>query len=209
MFVVRHIRQMPLPMPADTTNPILLDLPDTVETARLQLRPPRAGDGPALLEAVNESLPELRRFLASLPWVAAEQTLDLTEAFCRNAQANFIARRDLPFLMFEKGSGQLLGGTGLHRTVWETPKTEVGYWCRTSRSGQGFVGEAVAALVEYAFRHIQAVRVELVTDAENQRSRRVAERCGFALEGTLRHERRAPDGSLRTTCLYARLADGR
>lgn len=188
------------------TNPVLLDLPDAVETARLVLRPPRAGDGPALLEAVTESLPELRRFLASLPWVAAEQTLELTETFCRNGQANFLARKDLPFLMFERSSGQLLGGTGLHRTVWETPKTEVGYWCRTSRSGQGFVSEAVGALVEYALRHIRAVRIELVTDAENQRSRRVAERCGFALEGTLRHERRAPDGSLRTTCIYARVA---
>jgi len=34
----------------------------------------------------------------------------------------------------------------------------------------------------------------------------VAERCGFELEGVLRHERRAPDGSLRNTCIYARLA---
>lgn len=193
----------------EVINPVLLDLPDTVETPRLLLRPPRAGDGPALLDAITESLPELRRFLASLPWVAAEQTIELTEAFCRNGQANFLTRKDLPFLMFEKGSGQVLGGTGLHRTVWETPKTEVGYWCRTSRSGQGFVSEAVTALVEYAFRNIRAVRVELVTDAENQRSRRVAERCRFALEGTLRDERRAPDGSLRTTCIYARLPGDR
>lgn len=186
-------------------DPILLDLPAQIETDRLLLRPPTAGDGPRLLEALTESLPSLRRHLASLPWVAADQTLESSEIFCRNAAANFLARRDLPFLLFEKSTGQLVGSAGLHRTVWFTPKTEVGYWGRTSTSGHGFVTEAVNALVDYAFVHLQAIRVELVTDEENHESRRVAERCHFTLEGVLRHERRAPDGSVRNTCLYARL----
>jgi len=189
-------------------DPILLDLPAALDTERLLMRPPQAGDGPALLSAINDSLAELRRFLASLPWVAAEQTLESAEIYCRNAQANFLARRDLPFLLFEKSTGQLVGATGLHRIVWATPKVEFGYWCRTTRSGKGFVSEAVAALVDFAFGHLHAVRVELITDEENTGSRRLAERCGFVLEGVLRKERRAPDGILRNTCIYARLPEG-
>ena len=54
------------------TDPILLDLPLSVETTRLLLRPPQAGDGDRLYAAVAESLPVLRRFLAAVPWVAAE-----------------------------------------------------------------------------------------------------------------------------------------
>jgi len=189
------------------TEPILLNLPDRIETPRLTLRPPRTGDGPALHAALTESLPELRRFLASLPWVAAEQTIESAESFCRNGEANFIARRDLPFFVFEKVSGSLVASAGLHRTVWQTPKTEVGYWCRTTASGKGYVTEAVNALAEYAFQHIKAVRVELITDEENVSSRRVAERSGFVLEGVLRNERRAPDGTLRNTCVYARAAN--
>ena len=88
--------------------------------------------------------------------------------------------------------------------MWETPKTEVGYWIRSSRAGQGFVTEAVQALCDYAFTQIGAVRVELVVDEENVASRRVADRAGFHLEGTHRNERRAPDGTLRNTCVYAR-----
>ncbi len=190
-------------------DPILRDLPLAIETPRLLLRPPRTGDGAVLFEALVESLPDLRRFLASLPWVAAEQTLASAETFCRNAEANFLSRKDLPFLVFDKGSGHLLASVGLHRTVWQTPKTEIGYWCRSSACGQGFVTEAVAALVDYAFCHLQAVRIEIVTDEENTASRRVAERAGFTLEAVLRHERRAPDGSLRNTCLYARLPSAR
>jgi len=189
-------------------DPILLDLPAAIDTERLVMRPPQAGDGPALLAAIDESLPELRRFLASLPWVAAEQTLESAEIYCRNGQANFLARKDLPFLLFEKSTGQLVGATGLHRIVWATPKVEVGYWCRTTRSGRGFVSEAVTALSDFAFGHLHAVRVELITDEENTGSRRLAERCGFVLEGVLRRERRAPDGTLRNTCIYARLPEG-
>jgi RimJ/RimL family protein N-acetyltransferase len=48
------------------------------------------------------------------------------------------------------------------------------------------------------------VRVELITDEDNERSRRVAERCQFTLEAVLRNERRAPAGDLRSTCIYAR-----
>lgn len=187
-------------------DPILLDLPQNLETERLLLRPPQAGDGKALFAAVAESLPELRRFLNSLPWVAAEQSVEASEVYCRTAQANFLGRKDFPFLLFDKASGQLVGASGLHRVVWATPKAEIGYWCRTSQVGKGFISEAVTALADYAFGHLATVRLEIITDEDNRESRGVAERCDFQLEAVLRHERRAPDGTLRNTCVYARLA---
>lgn len=189
-------------------DPALLDLPASLDTPRLLLRVPRAGDGAQLHEAVRESLPALRRFLASVPWVAGEQSPAASEAYCRTAAANFLARADLPFLIFERAGGALVGATGLHWPDWSVPKIEVGYWVRSSCAGRGYIGEAVQALVHYAFDRLGAVRVELVTDAANTASRRVAERSGFALEGVLHHERRAPDGSLRNTCIYARLSTG-
>jgi hypothetical protein len=186
------------------TDPILLDLPARIETERLIMRPPEAGDGERLHAAIAESLPALRRYLGSLPWGAGEQTVATAEAYCRNSQANFLARRDLPFLLLEKASGEIVGATGLHRTVWTTPSTEIGYWGRTPTAGRGFVSEGVRALCDYAFDQLAAVRIEIVTDEGNTPSRRVAERCRFVLEGILRSERRAPDGTLRNTCIYAR-----
>jgi RimJ/RimL family protein N-acetyltransferase len=185
-------------------DPILLNVPSVVETNRLILRHPRAGDGAALHEAVSESLPELRKFLASLPWVAAEQTVESAEIYCRTAESNFLARRDLPYLLWDKRTQEVVGGAGLHRSDWNTPKSEVGYWCRTSRCGAGIATEAVNALSELAFQKLVVARLELVTDEANSPSRRVADRCGFVLEGILRNERRSPDGTLRHTCIYAK-----
>jgi RimJ/RimL family protein N-acetyltransferase len=188
-------------------DPILLNLPAQIETPRLLLRPPRTGDGAAVFEAVKESISELRRFVASLPWAAAEPSLESSEVFCRTGEANFLLRKDFPFLAFEKSTDRLVVSTGLHRTDWQTPKAEVGYWCRTSATGNGFVTEAVTAVAQYAFDHLKMVRLEIITDEENAASRRVAQRAGFTLEGVLRNERRAPDGSLRNTCVYARVAN--
>jgi RimJ/RimL family protein N-acetyltransferase len=187
-------------------NPLLIDVPIRMETHRLILRPARRGDGALLHEALVESITELRRFLWFLPWVAEEQTPDSAEIRCRTCEANFAARTDLPFLAFDKSSGRLVGSVGLHRTDWQVPKTEVGYWIRPSATGNGYATEGVQPLVEWAFGPLGARRVELVTDEQNLSSRKVADRCGFELEGIHRNVQRAPDGGLRNSCVYARLA---
>jgi len=189
-------------------NPLLIDVPVRIETRRLMLRPPGMGDGALLHEALVESITELRRFLWFLPWVAEEQTPDSAEIRCRTCEANFAARTDLPFLAFDKSSRRLVGSVGLHRTDWQVPRTEVGYWIRPSATGNGYASEGVKALVSWALDGLGAHRVELVTDEQNLASRKVAERCGFELEGIHRNVQRAPDGSLRNSCIYARLPVG-
>lgn len=183
---------------------VLFDLPTSIDTERLFVRAPQAGDGLVLHAAITESLEELRRFPGSLPWAVSEQTVESAELYCRNGHSNFIARRDLPFLLFERDTGELVGSASLHGLNWDVPKTGIGYWVRTPRAGKGYISEAVDALTTYAFAHLEAARVEIFVDELNTASRRVAERCGYELEGILRHDRRAPDGLLRSTCIYAR-----
>jgi RimJ/RimL family protein N-acetyltransferase len=50
-----------------------------------------------------------------------------------------------------------------------------------------------------------AVRLEIRSDARNAASRRVAEKCGFELEGILRRARRDAAGDLADACVYARV----
>lgn len=185
-------------------EPLLVDVPAHLETERLVLRPFRAGDAQALYEALAESIGALREFLGHLSWVAELPTLASAQIRCRRCEANFLLRTDLPYLAFAKDTGRLVGSVGLHRTDWDLPRTEVGYWTRSSAAGQGYASEGVMALTRWALQGLGAQRVDLVTDASNVASRRVAERCGFALEATLRHMARGPDGSLRSHCIYAR-----
>lgn len=179
------------------------EFPDHFATERLQVRSPRPGDGQLVYAAVVETLDELRAWPASLPWALHEPSPEASEAFCRQGHADFLARKDLPMLLFMRESGEFVGASGLHRFNWQVPKFEVGYWCRKQFHGQGLVAEAVRGLLAFAQHHLGARRVECFTDEANGPSRRVAERSGFVLEGVMRNERRNPDGSLRNTCVYA------
>jgi len=187
------------------SDPLLFPVPNSLETARLQLRSFRTSDASQLHEALLESIAELREHLWFLPWVAEEQTLQSAEVRCRKAEANFLIRTDLPYLAFSKSTGRLVASVGLHRTDWPLPKTEVGYWVRTTEAGKGYGTEAVLALTDWALGSLKARRVELVTDEANYGSRRLAERCGFTLEGVLRNTMQSPDGQIRNSCVYARL----
>ena len=53
-------------------------------------------------------------------------------------------------------------------------------------AGQGYTTEAVRLLVDYLFGAKKVNRISLVIVPENASSRRIAERCGFKLEGTAR-----------------------
>lgn len=180
-------------------------IPTLIQTPRLRLRPFRAADASEFHAALIESMDDLRRYLWFLSWVAEEPTLASAEARCRTAEDNFLLRTELPFLAHDAASGRLVGSIGLYRTDWSMPKTEVGFWIRSSETGKGYAREGVAALTSWALDGLGAKRVELVADERNLGSRAVAERCGYRLEGILHNVQEAPDGSLRNSCIYARV----
>lgn len=187
------------------TNPLLIDVPERLQTARLLLRVSQAGDGAVVCEAVRESLDRLRPWM---PWAQTAPEPEQQEQHQRRSRAAFLLRDDLTWLMFERlgdGEGLFVGGVGLHRIDWDVPRFEVGYWVRTGFEGQGLVAEAVRALTRLAFDRLAAARVEIRMDGTNLASRRVAERCGYTLEGVLRHNGLTPAGALRDTCVYARV----
>ena len=73
--------------------------------------------------------------------------------------------------------------------------------------GRGFVTEAVTAILDMAFDHMGAHRISLRTDETNTRSRLVAQRCGFVLEGRIRDAHRHSDGSVTSELLYGLLGE--
>jgi RimJ/RimL family protein N-acetyltransferase len=183
-------------------NPILLNIPDHFSTERLDIRAPRPGDGVELNAAVNETWEDLSTWA---PWARVRPTLEESEALMREAVAKWLRREDLWMLAFLKGTGTLVASSGLTRMDWSVPRFEVGYWCRKRFVGQGYVTEAVRGIVDFAVRELGAKRLHLLIDSRNARSRRVAERAGFQLEGRQPRHLRANDGTLADAELYGLL----
>lgn len=182
----------------DTEPPVLL--PPQFETPRLILRPPTAQDAAAVNAATCASFAELQPFM---DWAIAPPTLAASAAFCATGSRELQAQGACPLLMFRRSNGLLLGGTGFASYDLAVPKFELGYWCLTSATGNGYVSEAVVAQCRYLFEALQAQRIELRMDDRNVASYAVAERLGFTLEATLVNDARGNDGTLRDTRVYA------
>lgn len=167
----------------ETIDNILRDVPASVDTARLTLRCPQPGDGVEFHAAVLDSIDELRPWMR---WADPLPSLQADEARIRRAHVQFLERTELWYLIFLKGTGTMVGWTGLHYPDWSVPSFEIGYWGRTPYTGKGHITEAVIGLRDFAFAVLGARRLQLVCNADNQRSAALARRTGLEQEGTLR-----------------------
>ena len=187
-------------------DPILIDVPRELAGPHVLLAAPQLGLGAEMALAITQSLDHLKPWM---PWAQDAPTAESAEAVVRRMHADFVTRRDLCFHVFALAGdgrrGRLLGGTGLHRIDWAVRKFEIGYWLRPELQGQGLASECVQLLCKMAFDALRARRVEIRCDTRNTRSRAVAERCGFELEGVLRRESLGVDGEPRDTAVYARI----
>lgn len=184
-------------------DPLLIEFPTEFFTERLHIRMPMPGDGKKVWAALQASMKELQPWM---PFAQKEQTEQEVESNIRDAYVKFLGRQDLRFLVFLRESGEFVVSSGLHRINWSIPKFEIGYWIDSRYSGQGYVTEAVQGLSDFAFKELNARRVEIRCDAENTKSRAVPERLGYTLEGILKNDDLSADGlELRDTCVYAKL----
>jgi ribosomal-protein-serine acetyltransferase len=184
-------------------NPMLLDFPTEFYTERLFIRMPQPGDGKAVFQAIHASIHEFKSWL---PFANEELSEDTIETNIRQAHAQFLMRKDLRLLIFLKDSKQFVGSSGLHNPNWSIPKFEIGYWLDTRFCGNGYMTEAVSGITQFAFDSLHARRLEIRCDTLNVRSKAIAERVGYTLEGTFKNDDISADGmGLRDTYIFAKV----
>lgn len=84
----------------------------------------------------------------------------------------------------ERQSGEMIGRIG----CWQPegwPGFEIGWTLRRAYWGHGFATEGARAAMDYAFGELQQSHVISLIRPENAASRRVAQRLGEKLQGTM------------------------
>ncbi len=186
-------------------NPILVEFPERIETERLYLRACLPGDGKIVYDAIQASIEDFKKWL---PFANKDQTVEETEINIRESYSQFLLRKDIRLQIFRKEDDVLVGSTGLHRINWDVRKFEIGYWCDSRYQKKGYISEAVENLVDFAFEHLQANRIEICCDPDNENSRKIPEKLGFTLEGILRKNSLSANGKeLRDTCIFAKIKE--
>ena len=90
------------------------------------------------------------------------------------------------FAIVDADDGAFLGVALAPVIEHEGREVELGYIVDPVARGRGVGTAALRQLTAWAFEELGALRIQLIIDAENAASRRIAERCGYVHEGTLR-----------------------
>jgi RimJ/RimL family protein N-acetyltransferase len=168
---------------------------------RVTVRGYEDADAQPLLDAVIEARDTLAPWM---PWVNEVQGYEDRLDYVRRMRARFDdPHDDIVYGIFDRASGEYLGGTGVHRIDWNVPKFEIGYWLKPSAHGRGAATDASRLLARMAFEDLGAARVEIRCDVNNEKSANVPRRLGFVHEATLRCDSRTPQGGLRDTMVFA------
>ena len=115
----------------------------------------------------------------------------------------------VPLFIFREEDDTLLGGITLDNIRRGPSQSAVlGYWIGKEHARNGYMSEAIKALVAYSFSVLDLSRIEAATLAKNKASRGVLEKSGFKYEGVAQSYLQI-DGKWRNHVLYSNLRSDR
>lgn len=160
------------------------EMPREIRTERLLLRPFRLSDVDDVYDYAHD--PEWGRFLpVPKPYLHSD-----AEDFLRRQLAKKWSEEPDWAVVFD---GKVIGGVSLHDGDRERRTIELGYAVARAHWSQGFVTEAVKAVVAAAFRNLSLKTISAMADVRNTASWRVMEKAGMTRKRVVQED--SPSGS--------------
>ncbi|MCK4870387.1 MAG: GNAT family N-acetyltransferase [Gammaproteobacteria bacterium] len=144
-----------------------------LETKRLLLRVLDANDAAKVQMLANQQS-------------IADQTIMIPYPYPDGLASQWIAHlatmqvegKQAVFAITIKATGELIGVVGLViKDNGSVP--ELGYWLGVDYWGQGYMSEAVMAIIDYGFSELKLSKISALHFMQNAASGRVLEKCGF------------------------------
>ncbi|MFD9637225.1 GNAT family N-acetyltransferase [Streptomyces violascens] len=169
----------------------------TLENEYVQLRP-IAPDDHASLHTIAMD-PEIWRYTV----YRIETDADF-DAFFEGLLCEHLAGRRVVFHITDKRSGRAAGSMSFCNLAEANGRLEIGKaWLGREFQGQGVNRWVDYLLMEHAFEHMEAERVEFKTHVLNQQARRALRNIGATEEGILRSYDPMPDASRRDVVFFS------
>jgi [ribosomal protein S5]-alanine N-acetyltransferase len=154
----------------------LITAPNEIRTARLLLRKPRVTDAALIFDAYAQD-PAVTRYLMWRPHTNVAETRAVIDRFLAGWE-----KGEFCWLLFTNDTDELIGSIAARR---ERDGFNLGFLLARPHWGRGYMPEAIAAVVEWAFAQPSVARVSAACDMENRASARALEKAGFVRERML------------------------
>ena len=152
--------------------------PESISTARLQLRLPVLADADAIFHGYAQD-PAVTQYLTWRP----HQEIAATQAFLRRCRHCWASADAFPWVISRRTDRALVGMIEVRIDGF---RADLGYCIARHCWGRGYATEAVQAVTQWLLAQDGIYRVWATCDIENLASGRVLEKAGLQREGILR-----------------------
>lgn len=119
-------------------------------------------------------------------WLEATTCVEDTLKFLLDCDKNYKSGERLEYGIYI--DDKYVGSIGIFDICKVKRSAEIGYWLSSKFTRKGYMSEAIGIVERELFSSWGLNRIQIKCDVNNIASRRVAEKCGFILEGTLRED---------------------
>jgi len=147
---------------------------------KIRLRPIHQSDAADAYQLVTDNA-----VLANLAWDGPADEAEISETYHRR-ETEFDVDENCD-LAIERVDEPGLMGCITARFPRHPRQADIGYWLGVPYWNQGYMTEAVRLVCHFSFVYLDAARAYATAFTSNVASRKVLEKNGFSVDGTLRH----------------------
>lgn len=137
----------------------------------------------------------------------ANSSLIATKAHIEERMKQAEEKKFLLFVIRDEIKNEFAGIIFLKDIEWNIPKAEVGFFTAEKYEGKGIISKSLNLLKDFSFNEYGINKLFMRIAPDNIRSKSVAERNGFTLEGTLRKDFKSFNGELIDVMYYGMLKE--
>jgi hypothetical protein len=175
-------------------------LSERIDANRIYLRKHELALAETMFRYVDQDRERLDQFM---PWAKFVKTPEDERVYIQLTHDKWNQFELYDFGVFRRDDDVYMGNVGIHSISWINDRCEIGYWILGQFEGQGYMSEAVEALLGELFQR-GFNRVEIRCSQLNQRSASIPRRLGFQLEACL-EQHTLENGQYRDTLIFALL----
>jgi len=185
---------------SDQGSPVMInsEILPTITAPRVSLRWLTEEDASSLFSIFSD--PEVMRYWSSPPLTDIEDARKLLA----DIREHFRQRTLFQWGIARHTDNRIIGTCTLFHIDIANRRAELGYALGREHWGNGYMQEALRALLNFSFDHLNLHRIEADVDPRNVLSARTLERMGFQREGYLR-ERWLVGGEIQDALFYGLL----
>lgn len=175
--------------------------PGSIATDRFEMRRYGDADVGAVAELIGSNRQHLLRNFPELS--TGLTTPDEIKLFIQDCTDQWNDRKIFTYGIWTKTPRQLIGQLKVKNVLWNVPSAELSYFIGQSFLRRGYAREAVAAVMQVAFRELSFNRVYVRIISSNVASMQLAQKLGMKHEGLHHNEFRCGLGDLHDVNYYS------